>query len=54
VAFTAEYAGGDVRADGREISHAGWFRAPSLPPVPGWGSIAGRLIDWFVRQAPRR
>ncbi len=54
VAFTARYAGGDIRADGREISHAGWFRAHSLPPVPGWGSIAGRLIDWFVRQAPGR
>jgi NAD+ diphosphatase len=53
VAFTAEYAGGVIRADGREISHAGWFRAQSLPPVPGWGSIAGRLIDWFVRQAPK-
>ena len=54
VAFTAEYAGGVIRADGREISHAGWFRAQSLPLLPGWGSIAGRLIDWFVRQAPDR
>jgi NAD+ diphosphatase len=54
VAFTAEYAAGEIRPDGREISDAGWFRAQCLPPVPGWGSIAGRLIDWFVRQAPEQ
>lgn len=53
VAFTAEYAGGEIRVDGREISEAGWFRAQRLPPVPGWGSIAAKLIDWFVQQAPK-
>jgi NAD+ diphosphatase len=54
VAFTAEYAGGEIRVDGREISEAAWFRAQRLPPVPGWGSIAAKLIDWFVQQAPKQ
>ncbi|MFO7494083.1 MAG: NAD(+) diphosphatase [Desulfobacterales bacterium] len=54
VAFTAEYAGGEIRVDGREISDAGWFRAHRLPPVPGWGSIAAKLIDWFAQQAPKQ
>jgi NAD+ diphosphatase len=48
-AFTAEYAGGHIRVDGSEIADAGWYAAHNLPPTPGWGSIAGRLIDWFVK-----
>ncbi|MFZ7127908.1 MAG: NAD(+) diphosphatase [Desulfobacterales bacterium] len=48
VAFTAEYAAGELRADGREIAEAGWFRADRLPPVPGPPSIARRLIDDFI------
>jgi len=49
VGFTAEYAGGQIQIDGREIVDAGWYAADALPEVPGWGSIAGRLIDWFVK-----
>ncbi|MGE5255816.1 MAG: NAD(+) diphosphatase [Hyphomicrobiales bacterium] len=47
VAFTAEYAGGEIRIDPVEISDAGWFAADSLPEVPPPISIARRLIDWF-------
>ncbi len=48
VAFTAEYAGGEIRIDGAEIVDAGWFTAESLPAIPEKISIARRLIDAFV------
>ncbi len=50
IAFTAEYAKGDIKIDGKEIVEAGWYAAHRLPDVPGQGSISGRLIDWFVRK----
>jgi NAD+ diphosphatase len=48
VAFTAEYAGGELALNPAEILDAGWFPATNLPPVPGKYSIARRLIDWFA------
>jgi len=48
IAFTAEYAGGEIRIDEKEIVDAGWFTARRLPPIPDKVSIARRLIDWFV------
>lgn len=48
VGFTAEYAGGEIREDGVEILHADWYAPGDLPDIPGWGSIARQLIDWFV------
>jgi NAD+ diphosphatase len=48
IAFTAEYAGGGIRIDEREIVDAGWFWADALPPIPDKVSIARRLIDWFL------
>ena len=50
VAFTAAYGGGDIAVDGQEIIAANWYSAENLPPVPGWGSIARQLIDWFVEK----
>ncbi|MCU0605118.1 MAG: NAD(+) diphosphatase [Desulfobacterales bacterium] len=47
VAFTAEYAGGQIRVNPAEISEAGWFAAAELPEIPPPISIARRLIDWF-------
>lgn len=48
IAFTAEYAGGEIMVDGNEIIEADWFSADRLPNRPKGGlSIAGRLIDWF-------
>jgi NAD+ diphosphatase len=52
VAFTAEYAGGEIRIDPAEISDAGWFAAGRLPEVPPPISIARRLIDWFSATFP--
>ena len=48
VAFTAEYAGGEISADESEIVTAEWFSAGNLPRVPGKFTIARQLIDWFV------
>ena len=45
VAFTAEYAGGEVRPDGVEIHEARWFDAGALPKLPPGISISRRLID---------
>ncbi len=54
VAFTAEYAGGEISADESEIVTAGWFSAEELPRVPGKFTIARQLIDWFVRTQNRQ
>jgi NAD+ diphosphatase len=48
VAFTAEYAGGEIRVDPVEIADAGWFSAGALPAIPPRISIARQLIDWFA------
>lgn len=45
IAFTAEYAGGEIRCDDSEIAEARWFDAAELPPRPPSLSIARRLID---------
>ena len=45
IAFTAEYAGGDVRPDGIEIEEARWFDVDELPRLPPGISISRRLID---------
>jgi len=47
VGFTAEYESGNINIDRKEILAAEWFTADQLPLVPGIGSIARRLIDWF-------
>lgn len=48
VGFTAQYAGGEIRLDPREIKDARWFKADQLPNIPSRISIARRLIDHFV------
>ena len=50
VGFTAEYAGGEIKEDGVEISHADWFPPDRLPRIPPRISIARKLIDWFVER----
>jgi NAD+ diphosphatase len=49
VGFTAEYNGGDIIIDEKEILDAQWFTVGQLPKTPGKGSIARRLIDWFIQ-----
>ncbi len=48
IAFTAEYAGGEITLEESEIAEAGWFAAGALPDIPPRMSISRRLIDWFV------
>lgn len=48
IAFTAEYAGGELTPGRDEIGDAGWFAPDALPDLPPKMSIARRLIDWFV------
>lgn len=48
IAFTAEYAGGEIRVDGREILDARWFSPDTLPGLPSPMSMAWRLIQDFV------
>lgn len=48
IGFTAEYAGGDLVLEEREIDDAKWFTVDNLPQISGKISIARRLIDHFI------
>jgi NAD+ diphosphatase len=50
IGFIAEYAGGEITADQKEIVDARWFSAKDLPLIPDKVSIARKLIDWFVEK----
>ena len=45
IAFHAEYAGGEMRANPDELADAQWFTPESLPQLPPWLSIARALIE---------
>jgi NAD+ diphosphatase len=46
IAFTAEYAGGDIRCDPAEIAEARWFGpGDALPELSPRQSISRELID---------
>lgn len=51
VAFTAEYAEGELRVDGRELIDADWFPSDALPGLPSPMSMAWRLIQDFAAGA---
>ncbi len=53
IAFTAAYAGGEVRPDGVEIEEARFFDAAQLPKLPPSISISRRLIDTIAAQLMR-
>jgi NAD+ diphosphatase len=48
IAFTAHYAGGQLRPDPAEIADARWFPIDALPDLPSPISIARHLIDATV------
>lgn len=54
VAFTAEYAGGEIRPDGVEIEEATWFDAEALPHLPPSISISRRLITTVAADLAKR
>jgi len=45
IAFTADYAGGDITPDGIEIEEAAFFDVEKLPNLPAGISISRRMID---------
>jgi len=53
IAFTAEYADGDLMPDGAEIADAQWFAPEAVPKLPPSVSIARRLIDTTVARLAR-
>jgi NAD+ diphosphatase len=54
VGFDAEWAGGEIAIDGKEILDAKWFRANELPTIPPRLSIARRLIDAWLEDVGGR
>ena len=48
IAYTAVYAGGELRPEEAEIADARWFPVDALPQLPSHISIARRLIDATV------
>lgn len=48
IAFTAEYARGEIAVDRVEIEEARWYTVENLPALPDPASIAHRLVNWFV------
>jgi NAD+ diphosphatase len=50
IAYTVEYAGGEIRLDDPEIEDARWFAPDTLPRLPPSVSIARRLIDAMVER----
>jgi NAD+ diphosphatase len=48
IAFTAEYAGGEIHRGEDEIADAGWFSRENMPAIPSRISVARKLIDWFL------
>ena len=45
IAYTAQWAGGDIRIDDEEIAEARWFHVDALPKLPMSVSIARKLIE---------
>jgi NAD+ diphosphatase len=50
IAFTAEWAGGELRTEPTEIEDAGWYTVDDLPQLPPKISIARAMIDDFVKR----
>ncbi|GAA4019434.1 NAD(+) diphosphatase [Deinococcus rubellus] len=48
LAYSAEYAGGEIIPQPGEIEDARWFDEADLPALPGRASIARRLIESVV------
>ena len=48
IAYTAEYAGGELKPDETEIAEARWFACDAVPKLPPSISISRRLIEATV------
>lgn len=45
IAFMADYDGGELEIDHKELLDAGWYRYDALPLLPPAGTVARRLIE---------
>ena len=54
IAFTAEYAGGELTPNGHEIAEAKWFSEDNLPQLPPRISISRALIEDTLTQIRQR
>jgi NAD+ diphosphatase len=54
IAFVCDYVGGEIRPQAGEIEAANWFEVLQLPKLPSKISIARRLIDAAVSEAPSK
>lgn len=50
VAFTADYAGGELKLQEEELSDGQWFAPDEIPPLPPRFSVARKLIDEFIER----
>jgi NAD+ diphosphatase len=50
IGFIAEYAGGELAVDAREIESAFWSDREHLPRIPEKLSISRALIDWWLEE----
>ncbi len=50
IAFTSEYAGGELSIDKNELVDAGWYSPEKFPMIPGKLSIARALIDHYIQR----
>ena len=50
VGFTASYVSGELHLQRSELASGGWFRRDNMPECPGRVSIAGRLIEDWLRK----
>jgi NAD+ diphosphatase len=50
IAFTCEYAGGEIVFEEAEMAEAAWFSVEELPKIPSSVSISRELIDWFINK----
>jgi NAD+ diphosphatase len=53
IAFTAEYAGGELAPDPAEIAEAHWFPSNTVPNLPPSISISRRLITATIERLER-
>ena len=53
IAFTADYAGGEITPDGVEIEEAAFFDVGKLPNLPAGISISRRMIDAVSQKLAR-
>lgn len=51
IGFIADYAGGELAVDPREIESASWFDKKHLPRIPEKLSISRALIDWWLEES---